>query len=105
MLLVDVFMRNMESNLREKRRRLEPINRRTTMERVTVERVCQFYWRNIICRFGLPWVIVSDNGVQFASVFVVEFYKNLRIQNQFISIEHPQANSRAEAVNKIILSG
>ena len=24
-----------------------------------------FVWRNIICRYGIPRVIVSDNGKQF----------------------------------------
>ncbi|GJV14269.1 reverse transcriptase domain-containing protein [Tanacetum coccineum] len=26
----------------------------------------QFVWRNIVCRFGIPGIIISDNGKQFA---------------------------------------
>lgn len=73
--------------------------------RTTVERVRQFYWRNIICRFGVPGVIVSDNEAQFASTSVFEFSKDLGIQNRFISVEYPQANGQTEASNKIIMSG
>ena len=24
--------------------------------------VCNFVWKNIICKFGVPWEIVRDNG-------------------------------------------
>ena len=28
-------------------------------------KVTSFVWKNIICRFGVPRVIISDNGKQF----------------------------------------
>jgi transposase InsO family protein len=65
--------------------------------------VKKFYWRRIICRFGLPKYIVSDNGTQFASEKVVNFCKEKGIQNTFISVEHPEANGQAESANKVIL--
>ncbi|RDX93898.1 Gypsy retrotransposon integrase-like protein 1, partial [Mucuna pruriens] len=34
---------------------------------ISVERIKRFYWKKIICRFGLPIEIVLDNGTQFAS--------------------------------------
>ena len=71
--------------------------------RISAEKVRRFYWKNIICRFGLPGVIVSDNGTQFASASVVNFCRDYGIQNRFTSVEHPQANGQAEAANKIIL--
>ena len=74
------------------------------VSRISADRVRRFYWRCIICRFGLPRVIVSDNGAQFASASVVEFCKELGIQNKFISVEHPQANGQAESANKVILN-
>lgn len=75
------------------------------LSRVIVERVSRFYWRNIICCFCLPKRIVSDNDSRFSSSSVVEFCKDLGIQNLFILVEHPQANGQVEAANKIILSG
>jgi hypothetical protein len=70
---------------------------------ISAEQVKKFYWRKIICRFGLPKHIVSDNGTQFASEKVVQFCKEKGIQNTLISVEHPQANGQAESANKVIL--
>ncbi|RDX66492.1 Tf2-11, partial [Mucuna pruriens] len=72
---------------------------------ITTERIKRFYWKKIICRFCIPAVIVSDNGTQFASKGTVEFCKELKIKQQFTSIEHPQSNGQAEAANKVILRG
>jgi hypothetical protein len=72
--------------------------------KITAERVRRFYWKKIICRFGLPREIVSDNGTQFASITIVDFCKNLDIQTKFISVIHPQANGQAESANKVILN-
>lgn len=41
--------------------------------KIIVERVRHFYWKKIICRFGLPHCIVSENGTQFANSTVKEF--------------------------------
>lgn len=71
---------------------------------ITTKRVRHFYWINIICQFGLPRVILSYNGIQFASLFMVVFCRDFSIQNHFILVEHPQANSQAKATNKIILT-
>jgi transposase InsO family protein len=67
--------------------------------------VKKFYWKKIICRFGLPKCIVSDNGTQFASSTVINFCKHLGIQTKFVSVIHPQANRQVESANKVILNG
>ncbi|GAU47711.1 hypothetical protein TSUD_177160 [Trifolium subterraneum] len=72
---------------------------------ITAERIRKFYWRKIICRFGLPRVLVTDNGTQFASSNVADFCKEWGIQLSFTSVEHPQANGQAESTDKIILQG
>ncbi|RDX78974.1 hypothetical protein CR513_40669, partial [Mucuna pruriens] len=54
-----------------------------------------------IKRFGLPAIIVSNNDTQFASKVTVEFCHGLGIKQ----VEHPQTNSQAEAVNRVILRG
>jgi hypothetical protein len=73
--------------------------------KITAETVKKFYWKKIICRFGLPKCIVSDNGTQFASSAVVDFCKHRGIQKKFASGIHPQANGQAESANKVILNG
>jgi len=32
---------------------------------VTANNVISFLWRSVVCRFGIPYSIVSDNGAQF----------------------------------------
>ena len=34
---------------------------------ITKVRIRSFVWKNIICRFGIPLTIISDNGWQFNS--------------------------------------
>jgi hypothetical protein len=62
-----------------------------------------FYWKKIICRFGQPKYIVSDNGTQFTSEKVIQFCEEKGIRNTFFSVEHPQANGHAESANTVIL--
>ena len=40
---------------------------------ITDKQVCQFIWRNIITRYGIPRVIISDNGRQFVSKHTIEY--------------------------------
>jgi hypothetical protein len=46
---------------------------------ISAEQVIRFYWKKIICRFGLPKFIVSDNGTQFTSEKVVQFCERYSI--------------------------
>ncbi|RDX71668.1 hypothetical protein CR513_48942, partial [Mucuna pruriens] len=71
---------------------------------ISAERVKHFLWKKIICRFGLPAEIVSDNGTQFASRTMVKCCKELGIKQIFTSVEHPQSNRQAEAANKVVWS-
>ena len=34
---------------------------------ITIAKIQSFVWKNIICRFGIPRTIISDNGWQFDS--------------------------------------
>nr|XP_025611643.1 uncharacterized protein LOC112704995 [Arachis hypogaea] len=59
----------------------------------------------VITRFGIPEVVISDNGTQFTDKKFMEFLTGLGIRQKFFSVEHPQTNGQVESANKIILLG
>ncbi|XP_072067024.1 uncharacterized protein [Arachis hypogaea] len=67
---------------------------------------CQkFMWRQVITRFGIPEVVISDKRTQFTDKNFVEFLASLGIKQKFLTVEHPQTNGQVEAVNKVIFIG
>ena len=60
-------------------------------------------WKNIVCRFGIPRTIISDNGLQFDSQGFQDFCLGLGIKNQFSSSGHPQVNGQTEVTNRTLL--
>ncbi|XP_022851490.1 uncharacterized protein LOC111373216 [Olea europaea var. sylvestris] len=60
-------------------------------------------WKSIICRFGIPKVIITDNGRQFDNAQFKNFYSNLGVDHRLTSVFHPQSNGLAEVTNRIIL--
>nr|XP_025678495.1 uncharacterized protein LOC112778389 [Arachis hypogaea] len=72
---------------------------------ITATQCRKFLWRQIITRFGIPEIIISDNGTQFADTKFKEFLNGLRISHRFSSVEHPQTNGQMESANKIIVKG
>lgn len=72
---------------------------------ITARKIVNFYWKRIVCRFGIPRAIVSNNGVQFTSNQAREFCEEMGIQRRFSSVEHPHTNGQAESANKVILRG
>ena len=70
---------------------------------ITKAKIQSFVWKNIICRFGIPRTIISDNGRQFDSQSFRDFCSNLGIKNQFSSIGHPQAKEQMKVTNRTLL--
>ncbi|XP_022007472.1 uncharacterized protein LOC110906678 [Helianthus annuus] len=71
----------------------------------TVMVIRKFIWEHIICRFGLPLRIITDNGTNFASDDLQKWMKEMRIEHSFASVAYPQANGKVESVNKQIADG
>src|ERR1044072_9947149 len=61
---------------------------------ITAERIKMFYWKRLICRFGVPMAIVSDNGSQCIAKPTKKFCKNRGIQMRFPSVEPPQTKAK-----------
>ena len=53
--------------------------------------------------FGIPQVIISDNGRQFDNHKFRDFCKELGIRNHYSSPRHPQANGQTEVTNQTSL--
>ena len=69
---------------------------------ITTKKVINFVVRKLICRFGLPQTIITDNGTQFESF--KDFCQKYHINKRFSAVAHPKANGQVEAVNKILKS-
>ncbi|XP_022850056.1 uncharacterized protein LOC111372112 [Olea europaea var. sylvestris] len=62
-----------------------------------------FIWKSIICRFGIPRVLITDNGRQFDNPQFKNFCASNGIDHRLTSVSHPQSNGLAEVTNRIIL--
>ncbi|XP_076945135.1 uncharacterized protein LOC143616073 [Bidens hawaiensis] len=69
------------------------------------EQIKRFVWERIVCRFGLPYAIISDNGKQFANNPFQEWCLQLKIKQTFTSVAHPQANGQVERANRSVVEG
>ncbi|GKD72312.1 reverse transcriptase domain-containing protein, partial [Tanacetum coccineum] len=67
---------------------------------ITGNQVKKFVWDNIVCRFGLPGEIISDNGKQFRDNPFKDWCEKLCIRQCFASVKHPQANGLVERANR-----
>ena len=63
---------------------------------ITEQKVRNFVWRFIICRFRIPRSLVSDNGKQFDNPKFRDFCAELGIKNYYSSLAHSQSNGQAE---------
>ncbi|XP_022846411.1 uncharacterized protein LOC111369165 [Olea europaea var. sylvestris] len=70
--------------------------------KITKANTSKFLWKNIICWFGIPYSIVSDNGKPFDNKKVRSLCEELGINKHFSIPHHPQANGQVGAVNKTI---
>ena len=70
---------------------------------ITEKNVRNFVWRCIICRFGIPRVLISDNRRQFDNELFWDFCSQLGIKNHYSSPAHTQANGQVEVTNRSLL--
>uniref|UniRef100_A0A2N9G7E8 Integrase catalytic domain-containing protein n=1 Tax=Fagus sylvatica TaxID=28930 RepID=A0A2N9G7E8_FAGSY len=70
---------------------------------ITEKNIQNFVWKAVVCRFGIPRVLVSDNGKQFDNPRFRQFSQELGIHNHYSSPGHPQANGQVEVTNRSLL--
>ncbi|XP_074346905.1 uncharacterized protein LOC141685716 [Apium graveolens] len=62
-------------------------------------------WENILCRYGIPRILATDNGTHFNNEEFWKYCEVNEIELRFTSVAHPQANGQAKVENRIILDG
>ncbi|KAK3026311.1 hypothetical protein RJ639_040999 [Escallonia herrerae] len=72
---------------------------------ITERKYEDFFWRAVICRFGISRVLIMDNGKQFDNSTFRTFRANLSIEQCFTSVAHPQTNGQTEVTNRTLLQG
>jgi hypothetical protein len=55
---------------------------------ITSARIQAFTFKTIICHFGIPAEMVTDNGTQFTDKHFKELLEGLQIRHHFLSVEH-----------------
>ncbi|GJY02304.1 reverse transcriptase domain-containing protein [Tanacetum coccineum] len=73
--------------------------------KITGKEVIRFVMDNIICRFGLPRIIVTDNGAQLVNEPFKGWCTRFKIQQMNTSVAHPQANGLVERANRSLMEG
>ncbi|GJV01528.1 reverse transcriptase domain-containing protein, partial [Tanacetum coccineum] len=72
---------------------------------ITGNQIKKFVWDNIVCRFGLPGEIISDNGKQFCDDPFKDWCEKLCINQHFASVKHLQTNGLVERANRSLGEG
>ncbi|GKB26516.1 reverse transcriptase domain-containing protein [Tanacetum coccineum] len=67
---------------------------------ITGSQIKKFVWDNIVCRFGLPGEIISDNEKQFQDNPFKDWCEKLCIRQHFASVKHSKTNGLVERANR-----
>ena len=73
------------------------------MKRVTGSSVANFLRENIVCRFGVPSKIISNNGTPFLNKDVRRLIEWYSISHMTSTPYYLKRNGQAEASNKRLL--
>ena len=74
------------------------------VRKVTAQSAVKFF-KGIVCRFGVPNMIITDNGTQFTSHTFMQYVQDLGGKICFASVAHPRSNGQAERANAEVLRG
>ena len=70
--------------------------------KVTMQSAIKFI-RGLVCRFGVPNRIITDNGTQFTSQAFLEYCEQMGTTVCLASVAHPRSNGQAERANAEVL--
>ncbi|XP_071714799.1 uncharacterized protein [Rutidosis leptorrhynchoides] len=75
------------------------------LKSITGRQIVNFVWEDIVCHFGVPYEIVSDNWKQFTHDPFRAWCDRLNIKQSFSSATHPQENGKVKVTNRDIVAG
>ncbi|CAL5356133.1 unnamed protein product [Camellia sinensis] len=73
------------------------------LKNATGPAVANFIKENIICRFGVPNTILSDNGTPFINKYVKSLLETYQVKHHKSTPYYPKGNGQAEATNKTLI--
>lgn len=65
--------------------------------------MAKFIKEHLICRFGVPQVILSDNGIPFVNRDIKDLLGRYHVKHYNSSPYYPKENGQAEATNKTLI--
>lgn len=68
------------------------------------ETIVRLFHSNVVCRFGVPRVVRTDRGTEYAGEFKL-YLRRLGVTQRVISTQHPRANGLVERYNKVVKEG
>ncbi|VFQ71635.1 unnamed protein product [Cuscuta campestris] len=71
----------------------------------TSEQCSKFVSNNILCRYGVPKQITTDNGTQFEAGDFNELLGDWKLRHTYSSVAYPQGNGQVENANRTIMDG
>ena len=74
------------------------------VRKVTAQSAIKFF-KGLVCRFGVPNRIITDNGTQFTTHAFMQYIEDLGSRVCFASLAHPWSNGQAERANAEVLRG
>ena len=72
----------------------------TSYKSLTKKVVVDFVRNNLICRFGVPASVITDNGANLNSYFMRDICEQFKITHRNSTAYRPQMNGVVEAANK-----
>ena len=70
---------------------------------ITKKNMQIFVWKNTVCKFGIPRVLVSNNRKKFDNNAFRDFCSQLGIRNHYFSRANLRANGQVEVTNRSLL--
>src|SRR5690606_19076137 len=73
------------------------------LKKASSEIIAMFIMEHIICRFGVPRRIMTDNGTPFVGKEVKKLLEDYQVHHGTSTRYYPQGNGKIEAFNKTII--